>query len=459
MAMEMQPPKAAMCSAVLPVSVSWASRASGSSDSIESSREMGNSAGSLVPPSPERPSVPPAGVAAAASPMPDRSCCVRTARSASRCSTVCPSKLRAAGSAPCSSSSGNALTTCGVCLAHVCSGVLRAKSSTLHRDARPFHRMSSQRWMRSASAAGAPRGPHDAWIGVRPCTRSWSRASAPCCVRHRTTLTCPSEPAQWRGVSPFGLSTSTCALCASKKLTLSSSPDSAASCSSDEPRSVMPLTSTFGWSRSTASVSKWPLWRASSSAERLWASHRCRPALALSKVCATDGWPDSAANSSGVQPCRFWSDSSARCLTNRETSRSFRRSTAVWSRVLPSTSLGWRGGREEVWRVRSASPCATATSSADRPAGSMTLTSAEAWIRAMATGTERSAASTSIGEPSPLMTSTSAPIWPRDTGGLVQGGRGQRGRRCAGAATRSVSAPRRLAAVRDSTRCGWMARG
>jgi hypothetical protein len=91
---------------------------------------------------------------------------------------------------------------------------------------------------------------------------------------------------------------------------------------------------------------------------------------------------------------------------------------------LPSSRRTWflvgLAPRSRRSSASSASPRATATSSADRPVGSMTLTSAEAWIKAIATGTDRSAASTSIGEPSPLITSTSAPICHGEGGSWVK---------------------------------------
>eukprot|EP00965_Chrysotila_dentata_P252026 6210437-Pleurochrysis_carterae.AAC.3 len=58
------------------------------------------------------------------------------------------------------------------CFAHVCSGVLRCASMTLHRSGLELHCISSHRWMSSASAAGWPRVPHAACSGVRPPMRS-----------------------------------------------------------------------------------------------------------------------------------------------------------------------------------------------------------------------------------------------------------------------------------------------
>eukprot|EP00967_Tisochrysis_lutea_P095522 scaffold139316_cov31-Tisochrysis_lutea.AAC.2 len=209
-AISIDPPKAAMWRAVLPVSVSCASSANGKSESMGSRRSMGSSGGARGATSS---TPPPASMApigrSVDSPMPARSCCVRTARSASRCSTVCPSRFLAAGSAPCSSSNGMPFAAWGDWRTQVCNGVLRAKSSTLQPAGRPFQRMSSHRWMRSAMTAGWPRGPQAAWIGVKPWTRSCRRASAPCCVKQRTTFTWPREHAQCSGVSAFGLRTST----------------------------------------------------------------------------------------------------------------------------------------------------------------------------------------------------------------------------------------------------------
>ena len=196
------------------------------------------------------------------------------------------------------------------------------------------------------------------WRGGRAesaaCTSSWSNVFAPCCTRHRTTLRCPREHAQCSGVSPFGLSTSTCALCARRNFTLPSSPSSAARCSSDEPRLVMPFTSTHDCDSSTRSAPSCPLesatcrrltrrWvalqgpalgrkdcgrgldaggatgEATSSAERSFASHWCRPAPEERRRATISSWPASEASDSGVAPATFWSESSALCLIRRRT--------------------------------------------------------------------------------------------------------------------------------------------